>query len=78
MSEEIKPCPFCGGKGSVSDLDWESGYKAFVDVSCDSCGAATGCITFNTYYNCKGGVEREMYERQAIGKWNQRAAQVPS
>ena len=71
---EIKPCPFCGGKGSVSSLDWESGFKAFVDVSCQTCGASTGRITFSTYYNCEGGLERKMYEQQAINKWNRRAA----
>lgn len=36
MSEELKPCPFCGGEAKT----WRQGIIRFLMVSCsnDSCG----------------------------------------
>ena len=59
--DELKPCPFCGGNGSVT-IDPEGvkdskGKKWMYTVSCDRCCASTGiCWT------------REM----AIDVWNRR------
>ena len=39
MSEELKPCPFCGGKGCQESYE-ENGWIIFY-VECESCGAST-------------------------------------
>ena len=61
MNDLLKPCPFCGGNGSVK-LDPEGtkdsvGRKWAYTVSCDKCCASTG-VCWN----------REM----AIEAWNRR------
>lgn len=41
MSEELKPCPFCGGKGSLA-WDWLSCQRHYDFIRCQNCGARTG------------------------------------
>lgn len=63
MSEELKPCPFCGGKPEleVSEVDLNgSAYKDSFQYSCDSCGVYKG--------------EHEEID-EAIKSWNTRAPQ---
>ena len=36
MTEELKPCPFCGGKAEISYFD--SSCQCY-DVECNDCGA---------------------------------------
>ena len=38
MSEELKPCPFCGGKAVLGDLGFEDREYYVV---CKKCGAET-------------------------------------
>jgi len=35
MSEELKPCPFCGGEAETGFEDWHTGGH----VKCTKCGA---------------------------------------
>ena len=37
MSDDLKPCPFCGGVATLSEPDVFSGER---EVSCDACGGA--------------------------------------
>jgi len=40
MSEEFKPCPFCGGKAVwCYGLDWEEEHDCHMIV-CEKCGAS--------------------------------------
>ena len=39
MTEELKKCPFCGGKASVCEAEFE-GQTVFM-VTCDDCGIST-------------------------------------
>ena len=39
MSEELKACPYCGGKASVYEAEFE-GETVFI-AGCDECGIST-------------------------------------
>lgn len=39
MAEELKPCPFCGGKAKVKGICGSESVYAF--VYCQKCGART-------------------------------------
>ena len=44
MSDQLKPCPFCGGKATISvkGLDERSAYAEVVTISCEkSCAQVT-------------------------------------
>lgn len=69
MSENIKPCPFCGGEGEImveNTRGCTNGYPSlqFVFVQCRCCGAIGGssCITFR-------GRQAEF---NAVELWNRR------
>lgn len=60
MSEDLKPCPFCGGEAEVHpSSDWNTRFsgKTFF-VWCDK------CETRGDYYNS---------EAEAVAAWNARA-----
>lgn len=56
MSDELKPCPFCGGKGDLR----EAGRINGAIVSCTECGA---CVNSAWPKGCEGA---------AINQWNTR------
>ena len=61
MKEEIKPCPFCGGKAEMTcdDAAGYMGYTSDYYVSCKKCGA-TG--------------KYEKSKAKAITAWNKRTS----
>ena len=62
MTQELKPCPFCGGEHiKLVDL---SGWEAW----CEDCGACAGCTT-NGDANTR---------EQMIAAWNRRALESAS
>ena len=72
MSEQLKPCPFCGGaKVSVVFRDVEPqgdpwyGQNLQRFVECDDCGAAL----FNRYWH-----EGFSDDAEATAAWNRRAS----
>lgn len=56
--EELKPCPFCGGKGKFVDVN---GFWCV--VICDKCNATSNSIQYSSEYTAK---------EKAIEAWNRR------
>ena len=73
MSEELKPCPFCGGE---AELDTSQAYRALSGgalgfravVYCARCGADMGFC-----YEDAPGTPREDIVNQVVDDWNRRA-----
>lgn len=69
MSEELKPCPFCGAKSHKLEHQFgdECGY-----IRCRNCGAQSGRV-----YWTEAERESDDYsasEAEAIAAWNRRAS----
>ncbi len=66
MTEEFKPCPFCGE--SEIYLNWDHCNKkgTVYFMSCHTCGASSPWIHFEEYSNEQ---EKEII---CIKKWNER------
>ena len=67
MSEELKPCPFCGGEAEMQEIEvcdmseyGESPLIGYV-VSCSNC-----CISFDGYFSSK---------EAAAEQWNNRSTE---
>ena len=70
MSNELKPCPFCGGEAVakfVSPYFVKEDYQGLCYVvGCKECGCST-----SLYYSYKHMYDDEAKE-QAIAAWNRR------
>ena len=68
MSEELKPCPFCGGEASMESgrYQLDDGMHAFAHVECLSCGACGSGFT-------EAESTFEEVELLAADAWNRRA-----
>ena len=63
MNEELKPCPFCGGKANVlNSIELGCGFDNCFDIECGTkgCFLEFGCEWFDT-------------KEDVIKKWNKRA-----
>lgn len=60
MTEELKPCPFCGPGGSVVSIYFDDSSRRY-RVGCGACGCATGIHP------------RDKTPAPAIAAWNNRA-----
>jgi hypothetical protein len=79
MSEELKPCPFCGGDAKVGKFGDEAGCYAW--VNCIKCGVQTKNFLINPGrspelnkdWHKYTGYELEIIgTNQAIAAWNKR------
>lgn len=69
MSEELKPCPFCGG--TEITLEWRLLHDGARPVhSCDNCGAQ-GPI--GNRYDGGSRAGQDKVDAENVGKWNTRA-----
>ena len=62
MSEELKPCPFCGGEVKIEDISDEDGPYFMIACSNKACGAAA---SFG---------DKSETEEGATEAWNTRAS----
>jgi Lar family restriction alleviation protein len=67
VSEDMLPCPFCGGEVEVREMMSDMGRQWF-DVGCRHCEASGPAFEFDP----EADEEREM-TAQAIAAWNRRA-----
>ena len=64
MTEELKPCPFCGPGGSVVSVYFDDSSRRY-RVGCGACG-------------CSSGIHpRDKTPAPAIEAWNRRTGEVP-
>ena len=63
---EMKPCPFCGGKGLLSAYPYERPEMYMVE--CSNCECAIG----KEYDNCAMPDFQYGTEEEAISCWNRR------
>lgn len=64
VKEELKPCPFCGGKASINYERIQGEHKGFwAQVICNACHGRSGG-TWAGSYNTAEGIE--------INAWNRR------
>lgn len=71
MSEELKPCPFCGGEGVLKAVNKSYGFTIW--CQCRECGSRTEgyCPDMN---NEDTDIENiEICKNRAIAMWNRRA-----
>lgn len=59
MSEQLLPCPFCGGKTKL-DHPFHQGLQPVTFVLCDDCGA---CVSFRP----------NLIGKKTVEAWNKRA-----
>jgi Lar family restriction alleviation protein len=73
MSDELKPCPFCGGKPKIhkKELDERFAYANEVTVQCSSCGCSRSAVGDTSK---PGYADNSSTEKRAIEKWNRRTA----
>ena len=60
---EIRPCPFCGGKGKIIHPRSELDMRGTSAVICEICGAKSEDYTISFKYSS---------DEKAIGAWNRR------
>lgn len=59
LDNEIKPCPFCGGK---AELNTEKG-RFFSYIKCTNCGAESGLVKISAEY-CADERAKELWNRR--------------
>lgn len=74
MSEELKPCPFCGGEACY--IATEEGFTAYLRIGCKTCWAKSNPVRYRTYYNGlddeKNPIPPESMKKEAAATWNRR------
>ncbi len=78
--EELKPCPFCGGKAKLREIKRELPFSEEINefgVTCEICG----CSPFwfgkvDLYYKADWKDIRNKLQDKAIEEWNRRASDV--
>lgn len=70
MTEQLKPCPFCGAVG----LDFEEGSTfRWLMPSCSGCGASCGEVRINTMTSDRE-LAIEKTKHAAVKVWNRRTS----
>ena len=71
MKEQLKPCPFCGGKACFNryvSYNYLKGHHSdYARIKCSSCGASSKSIEYDPKLHGESGEYDE-----AIKLWNRR------
>ena len=70
MSEELKPCPFCGGKAVIKAVN--KNYGLTILCQCNECGARTEGYCPNTNNEDATIDNIENCKNRALEQWNRR------
>lgn len=71
MSEELKPCPFCGGKSVIKAVN--KNYGLTIWCQCNECGARTEGYCPNTNKEDETMESIEQCKNKTVILWNRRA-----
>lgn len=73
MAEQIKQCPFCGGKAKVQKSRFDRSAEGYSqqEVICTQCGVHVLGEAFN-FYAVKYNKDEPQDVKSAIEKWNRR------
>ena len=71
MSEELKSCPFCGGKSVIKAVN--KNYGLTIWCQCNKCGARTEGYCPNTNKEDETMESIEQCKNKAVILWNRRA-----
>lgn len=71
MTDELKPCPFCGDSG-VTTMNEGSTFR-WRYLSCNSCGATPGEVRVQTFGDGTPDEWEKQAAKDAIAAWNRRA-----
>lgn len=69
MSDELGPCPFCGGE-AVATINRDDDHDSFGEVCCKICPASVRG-DYLAWFSGDGDAEESM--GQAIAAWNRRS-----
>ena len=72
MEDELKPCPFCGGKAFFYKRHDGQMYKYWNTVECVDCEASIAEDGIHFYTDPKIEGEQEEIEKELLEKWNRR------
>ncbi len=78
MSEELKRCPFCGGKAKLFENEWgEEDHEEHV-IQCEKCPVDISSELISAWDETEDGIkEKKIKSRQELKKliktWNKRA-----
>ena len=71
MSEELKPCPFCGGTGTIKAVNKNYGFTIW--CQCKKCNARTNGYCPSTNNEDETIESIENCKNRAVEAWNRRA-----
>ena len=72
MSNELKPCPFCGGSAVIDSMGTG---RASMKISCEDCGASVESgdtwIDENSAWNTRAEIDSEQEQRDKLERHNE-------
>lgn len=74
MSEELKPCPFCGGEAKLITTEFDRKTIA-IKVECQSCSARAGGFCATVFDNKNALENIDNSREKAIEAWNRRVTE---
>lgn len=82
MKNELKPCPFCGGKAVFKTAEIKTGIEMIhliFKIKCQKCESSQTREFHNIFQLDKSGEVKILRDdrKEAVAAWNQRAGDTP-